>query len=189
MATDLLVLVKHARPDVDPARPAAEWTLGVDGMEGSLRAAERLRPLPIDLVVSSVEPKATETGRIIAESLDRPWQTGHDLHEHVRRSTGYLDRPSFEAAIRRFFDEPGAVVFGDESADRAFARFSSAVDALVRAHHGKRLCVVAHGTVISLLLSRRYGVDAWSTWKSLDTPSFVVVNRRTRTVLDVVGSV
>lgn len=189
MPADLLVLVKHALPSVDPTVPAASWTLGVEGMAGSLQLAERLKGLGLGLVVSSVEPKAAETGRLMAGALDLPWQTGHDLHEHVRPAVGYLARDEFEASIRRFFSTPGSVVFGAESADAAFARFSGAVEALVRAHRGKRLCVVAHGTVISLLLGRKYGVDEWATWQALGTPSYVVVDRRSKSVVDVVRSV
>lgn len=169
--------------------PAAAWTLGLAGLEGTARLGERLRPLGIGLGVSSVEPKAAETGRVVADALDLPLQTGHDLHEHVRPAVGYLDQPMFEASIRRFFAEPGSVVFGNESADAAFARFSAAVDALVRVHRGKRLAVVAHGTVISLLLGRRYGVGEWATWKALGTPSYVVVDCRSKAVIDVVREV
>jgi len=189
VAADLLVLVKHARPEVDPSVPAASWALGVDGMQGSLRLAERLRPLSIDLVVSSVEPKAAETGRLVAEVLDLTWQTGHGLHEHVRRSVGYLSAEAFDASIRRFFSTPASVVFGDESADAAFSRFSGGVDAVVRTHRGKRLCIVAHGTVISLFVGRRFGVDEWATWKALGTPGYVVVDRRSRSVVEVVREV
>jgi broad specificity phosphatase PhoE len=189
MAADLLVLVKHARPEVDPSVPAASWELGVEGLAGALRLAERLRPLGLGLVVSSVEPKAAETGRLVAEALDLAWQTGHDLHEHVRPSVGYLAQEEFEASIRRFFSTPASVVFGDESADAAHRRFSAAIDALVRVHRGRRLCVVAHGTVLSLLLGRRYGLDEWATWKALGTPSYVVVDRRTRSVVEVVREV
>jgi broad specificity phosphatase PhoE len=81
------------------------------------------------------------------------------------------------------------VVFGAESADAAFARFSGAVEALRRAHRGRRLCVVAHGTVISLLLGRRYDVDSWSTWQALGTPSFVVIDTKAEAVVEVVRSV
>ena len=189
MAADLLVLVKHALPDVDPTVPAASWTLGVAGIEGSLRLAEQLRGRGIDLVVASVEPKAAETGRLVAQALDLPFQTGHDLHEHLRPEPGFQERVVFEAAVRRFFDEPSRVVFGAESADAAFTRFSGAVEALRRAHRGRRLCVVAHGTVISLLLGRRYDVDSWSTWQALGTPSFVVVDTRAEAVVEVVRSV
>jgi broad specificity phosphatase PhoE len=189
VGSDLLVLVKHARPDVDPNLPAAEWTLGVDGMEAAIRLGERLRSLAIDLVVSSVEPTAVETARLAAQVLGIPSQSGHDLHEHLRTSTGYLDRSMFEASIRRFFAEPSALVFGDETADVAGLRFGNAVDALHKVHRGRRLCVVAHGTVISLHLERRYGVDGWTTWQRLDVPSYVVVDRKSKTIVDLVSSV
>jgi broad specificity phosphatase PhoE len=189
-AADLLVLVRHARPEVDPSRPAAEWTLGVEGLEGSLRLAERLRHLGIDLVVSSIEAKAVETARIVASALDVGYQTGHDLHEHRRTSTGYLDPARFQASIKRLFDEPAQLVFGDETADAAAARFGAALDAIHKAHRGRRLCVVAHGTVIALHLERRYGVDGWTTWTSLTgLPNYVVVDRRSRAIVDVVRSV
>ena len=192
MRPDLLVLVKHARPEVDPALPSAEWTLGVDGFEGSLRLAEKLRTLDLDLdlVVASTEPKATETGRIAAGALDLPFQTGHDLHEQRRRTVGYLDAGQFQAAIQRLFARPTELVFGEETGDAAGHRFGRAVDVLAKAHPGKRLCIVAHGTVIALHLERAYDVDGWSTWKALDgVPSYVVVDRRAKTIVEVVRSV
>ena len=187
---DPLVLVKHARPEVDPALPSASWTLGVEGLEGSLRLAEHLRPLALDVVVASTEPKATETGRIAAGALELPFQTGHDLHEHRRSSTGYLDASRFQDSVRQLFAHPAELVFGDETADAAGRRFGVAVDALAKAYPGRRLCIVAHGTVIALHLERVYGVDGWTTWKALDgLPSYVVVDRRTKSIIDVVRSV
>lgn len=187
---DLLVLVKHARPDVDPALPSSAWTLGVEGLEGSVRLAEKLRPLALDLVVGSVEPKAAETARIVAKELDLPFQTGHDLHEQRRASAGYLDAQRFQDAIRQVFAHPGELVFGEETGDAAGRRFGTAVDLLAKAHPGRRLCVVAHGTVIALHLERAYGVDGWSTWRALDgLPAYVVVDRRAKAIVDVVRSV
>ena len=187
---DLLVLVKHARPEVDPARPSAQWTLGVEGLEGSLRLAAKLRPLALDLVVASVEPKAAETARIVAKELDVPFQTGHDLHEHARASAGYLDYSRFQDAIRQLFSHPAELVFGDETGDAAGRRFGTALDLLAKAHPRRRLCVVAHGTVIALHLERTYGLDGWTTWKTLDgLPSYVVVDRRAKSIVEVVSSV
>ena len=187
---DLLVLVKHARPDVDPSRPSKEWTLGVDGMQGSLRLAERLRPLDLDLVVSSIEPKAAETARIVAKALDLPYQSGHDLHEQERASAGYLDANRFQTAIQQLFTTPSELVFGEETGDAAGARFGTALDLLAKAHPNRRLCVVAHGTVIALHLERVYDVDGWSTWKALSgVPSYVVLDRRAKAVVEVVSSV
>ena len=192
MAADLLVLARHARPVVEPGVPSTSWDLGPEGVGGAGRLADRLAGLldPGALVVTSVEAKAVSTGRIVAEALDLPWQTGHDLHEHVRTSTGFVeDAAAFSALVERFFSSPSAAVFGDESADVAYRRFSAALDALVRVHRGRRLCVVTHGTVLSLFLSRRYGLDAWATWQALGQPAYVVVDRRARAVVEVVRSV
>jgi broad specificity phosphatase PhoE len=189
VAADLLVFVRHARPVVEPGVPSSSWKLGEEGLAGAARLAPALVGLGIDLVVSSVEPKAVDTARVLAEVLDVPWQTGHDLHEHERPGGGGLPEAEFQASMRRFFDSPSTLVFGAETADVAFARVSGAVDALVRVHRGKRLCVVTHGTVLSLLLGRRYGVDAQATWRALGMPAMVVVDQRTRTVVDVVRSV
>jgi probable phosphoglycerate mutase len=187
---DLLVLVKHARPEVDTALPSSAWTLGVEGLQGSLRLAERLRPFDLDLVVSSVEPKAAETARIVAKALDLPYQSGHDLHEQARKTAGYLDANRFQAAIQQLFATPSEVVFGEESGDDAGRRFGTAIDLLSKAHPDRRLCIVAHGTVIALHLERAYDVDGWSTWKALSgVPSYVVVDRRTKAIVEVVSSV
>jgi broad specificity phosphatase PhoE len=175
---------------VDPSLPSAQWTLGVEGMQGSLRLAERLRPLELDLVVSSVEPKAAETARIAAKALDLPFQSGHDLHEQERASAGYLDANRFQSAIQQLFASPSTLVFGEETGDAAGQRFGAAVDALVKVHGGRRLCIVAHGTVIALHLEREYGVDGWATWKALDgLPCYVVVDRGSRAIVEVVRRV
>jgi broad specificity phosphatase PhoE len=185
-APQLLVLVKHAPPEVDRARPAAEWTLGLDGVAASERLAERLRALPIELVVSSLEPKAMETARVVAAALDLPWQTGGGLHEHERSKAPYLAEPLFEASVKRLFAEPGRIVFGDESGDTALARFDNALSSLYRANPARRLAVVAHGTVIALHLERHYGLGGYATWKMLGLAGYVVLNPRRGTVIEVV---
>ncbi|HVM10147.1 MAG TPA: histidine phosphatase family protein [Acidimicrobiales bacterium] len=177
---ELLVLAKHAAPAVDPDLPAAQWPLSEAGRGGAERLAERLRPLAIDLVASSVERKAAETASAVARVLDVTFQTAHDLHEHERPYEP--DRSRFEQNMARFFEDPSA----HRPVER---RFTTALDALVRAHRSLRLVVVAHGTVLSLHLAARYGLDAASTWSSLGMPSYVVVELRTKTVVDVVREV
>lgn len=188
-SSDLLVLIRHPPPDADPAAPAANWTLGVDGVLAAERLVSPLRSLGLDLLVSSVEPKALEATRIVAAGLDLPWQTGHDLHEHVRSAADWLPKPLFEASVRRFFAEPSRAVFGEESADAAATRFETSVNALARAHRGRRLAVLSHGRVISAHLERRYGLDGFTTWQRLGLPSFVVVERRLHQVVDLVAQV
>lgn len=172
----ILVLARHATPAVDVSVHPSEWILTQEGAHAAARLGEAWRELDLDLIVSSTERKAADTGRIAAEVLGTMFQTGHDLHEH--------ERPYI--ADRTAFEEQMATFFRDEAASRKVERrFTSALDALVKAHAGRRLAVVAHGTVLSLHLAARYGLDAATTWSRLRMPSYVVVDRSTRTVVDV----
>lgn len=51
------------------------------------------------------------------------------------------------------------------------------------------LAIVAHGRVISLLVSRAAGLDAYELWLRLGLPSFVVLDLATSAVIEVVESV
>ena len=171
---DLLVLARHALPgDVDAA----------------VRMGERLRGLDVDLVVTSSMQRAIDTGRAVADTLGVVFQTAEGLHEHDRSSVGWLSDEVFEASVRGLLQRPGELVFGSETGAAAERRFSSAVDAVAKAHRGLRLVIVSHGSVMALYLAARYGIDAWRTWQRLGLPSYVIVDGSTKTVVDFVDSV
>ena len=67
-----LILIKHASPQVETAVPSHEWKLSPAGREKAAALAERLRPDAPGAIVSSVEPKAIETARIIAADRASP---------------------------------------------------------------------------------------------------------------------
>ena len=187
----VVFLVRHAAPAVQADVPPAQWPLSEEGLEATRRLAGRLvgAEIDVDLVVSSVEPKARQTADVLSDRLRRQFQTGHDLHEHRRPWVG--GEAEFEGRVRELFASPSKRVFGEgsETATEAGDRFDRAVAALHKAHRGRRLMIVTHGTVLALHLGRHYGVDAWTTWNRLTMPSYVALDRKTKTILDVVTDV
>ena len=181
-----LVLVKHSQVDVVPGRPARSWELSEEGRRRALLLAERLAEFGAARVVSSIEPKAVETAEIVAQRLGVPAVTAAGLHEHERETAPFLGAEAFATAMAWLFDEPGKVVFGEESADAAADRFAAAVDVLVG---DTDKIVVAHGTVIALYVSRVAGIDPYSLWQSLGLPSYVVLSQGTRRQVEIVTSV
>jgi broad specificity phosphatase PhoE len=170
-----LILVKHALPVVDPTRPAREWTLSREGEAACGPLADLLRPYAPTSVTASPEPKATETGRRLAEALEVSFDVLAGLHEHDRSDLGFLPWSEVEAGIERLFAESGSRVFGKETADEAHERFAAAV-ASVLARDAARPVIVAHGTVISLYVARAAGIDAFELWQGLGTPAFVALS-------------
>ena len=169
-----LILIKHARPQIDPRRPSEEWELGDEGRQGAAALVERLRRQEFDHLVSSTEPKALQTAQIVGRELNRPVEQATDLHEHDRRDVPHMDSREFISMIALFFKEPDRLVLGHETADEAAARFEAAVDRVLEKTTGD-VAIVSHGTVISLFAHRRAGLEPFALWRRMGLPSFIVL--------------
>ncbi|GAA5533308.1 histidine phosphatase family protein [Deinococcus aluminii] len=162
-----LHLIKHARPRIVPGVPAHDWPLAPGALDGIPALAARLVPPP-ELVVSSEEGKAKATAQALAARLGVPCRSMLGLHEQLRYTVPYRENAAdFQADLRRFFLHPAELVFGEESADDARTRFAHAVQAVMLAHTQERVAIVAHGTVISLLIAGANGLDPLPLWTSL----------------------
>jgi len=171
-----LVLIKHAMPVFDSDTPARDWPLSQSGAEAAGRLAQIMAADPQlhpSVLFCSPEPKAHDTARILGKALKLSVNVHADLHEHLRPAP-IQEKSDFQSSVAAFFAQPGKVVYGEESADQAFKRFNRAVDAICNNETGN-VCVVAHGTVISLLAARRCGLDGFELWQRLGLPSLVVV--------------
>lgn len=173
----VLVLVKHSLPKIDPAVPSREWRLSEEGRVRSRILAGKLDQYDLDVVISSNEPKAIETAEILAGVLDIPVEVVEGLHEHERSNVGFLEKDHFEQSIARFFSRPAELVFGEETADAAYDRFSKAVYGLSDRFPQANVALVTHGTALSLFMSRTSGLEPFPTWKQLGLPSFIVLSR------------
>ncbi|MBC8100597.1 MAG: histidine phosphatase family protein [Armatimonadetes bacterium] len=168
-----LLLVKHSLPEIVPQQPANEWHLSVLGRRRCITLAEHLRIFKPDMIISSREPKASETGQLVAARLALPFSEADDLHEHERRNEQFSGQATFHANIRAFFTQPDKLLYGTETANQAYDRFSAAVTNIQRTHAGKLPMIVAHGTVIALYVARQSGLDGFALWGSLGMPSFI----------------
>ncbi|MBN1579105.1 MAG: histidine phosphatase family protein [Anaerolineae bacterium] len=170
-----LLLVRHSMPDIVPGVPACKWTLSDQGRQRCTPLASRLAPWQPQIVVASPEPKASETGRLVASLLDIPFETAAGLHEHERTGTTFTTPERFQAQVAAFFQEPDKLVFGSETADQAGRRFYKAVTTVLTAHSLDAVAIVAHGTVITLFVSQVASIDPFPFWRRLGLPALVVL--------------
>ena len=180
-----LILVRHSVPEIQKDRPAHEWKLSPEGRLRARLLSERIRSYPVNVLFSSLEPKAVETAQIIAAACDVELQVVDGLQEHDRSNVPYLTRPEFESAVQEFFRQPDTLVFGRETANQAHERFSGAITSLLADYKDRDVGIVAHGTVISLFVSRLTGTSALGLWEKLGLPSFVVIDIDTARLITV----
>jgi broad specificity phosphatase PhoE len=169
-----LFLVRHADPEVSARVPAARWQLSKSGYDRAKTLAAAITPHGLTCIHSSVEPKAVQTAEAFGEVFRVPIVQVPGLQEHERPDVPLLPSDLFERTIQKFFSRPSERVFGNESADEARTRFEQALVPLIDNSSGD-LVVVTHGTVLTLTVAARNGIDPFPLWKRLRMPSAVSV--------------
>ncbi len=164
-------------PEILAGVPSREWRLSSEGKTAARRLAREIADYSPEIVITSTEPKAAETGWIVANALDIPVREVQHLHENDRSGLPYLGDDDYLATFARFFSVPDKHIVGHETAREATDRFARAINALLCAHPTGTIAVVAHGTVISLYLQQIAEIDPFPLWQRLGLPSFVVVSR------------
>lgn len=173
-----LYMVRHANPQIDPRVAACKWRLSAVGKERAEELVKLLAGRGIQGVVSSGEPKAVETAQILAAALGMQIEIEKGLQEHERPLTpgSFTSREEFQAQVKAFFEQPGRLVLGRETAEQCFERFDRAMHKVIASHAGKTLAVVTHGTVLALLIARHNHIDEYSFWKDLGMPACFQIN-------------
>jgi broad specificity phosphatase PhoE len=172
-----LLLIRHSVSRQVPGTSAHTWELTEEGRARCLRLAEWLRPYQPAVVVNSAEPKAVQTGDILARTLGLPLETEAGLGEHRRATAPYFDTlEAFEDAVRRLLANPDDMVFGEETGTQARERFEAALNTALARYTGQTVALVTHGTVMTLFLARAAGVEPFAFWKALGMPAYVALS-------------
>ncbi|HET7579240.1 MAG TPA: histidine phosphatase family protein [Bacillales bacterium] len=167
-----LVLIKHAMPDIRDDVPSQQWLLSEKGKKSSMELARHLKKYKTRRIYTSDEPKAAETGKIVANQLDLPHQSIKDVHENDRSGLKYLPREDYEKLFKKFFTNPSHRIIGKETAKEAATRFDAAVKEIVKKAE-EDIILVTHGTVMSLFVNRYNDIDIFQLWNSLQCPSII----------------
>ena len=184
-----LILVRHSLPVIAGEQQASQWPLSDEGRRRCIPLAELLATYHPSAIVTSMEPKAIETGKIVGQQLGIPVEAAPDLHEHERPGTDLDTVEQFRDKVARLLDHPGEQVFGTETGDEARERFSAAIEKVMRRFPVGNPAIVSHGTVMSLFVARAAGIDPVPFWKGLGLPAFVVLSHPELALLDVVATV
>ena len=169
-----LVFIRHSQSQPDPKIPSRLWGLTEEGRRRCETLASQLTPYNLDVMVTSTERKAIETGELAAQGLGIPCQVMENLHEHERENAPFFDtKEAFQAAVAVLFARPEELVFGDETGRQAQVRFARAVESALAAYPLKNIAIITHGTVLSLFASQKTGEDINSFWQSLGMPALI----------------
>jgi broad specificity phosphatase PhoE len=167
-----LILVKHAKPVVDERVASQEWRLSEEGRNACQPLAEALAEFDPVAIVTSVEPKAVETGELLAAALGKPFVQAQDLHEHDRSNVPMMPSRDFISSMALFFRDRRRLVLGRETAQQVAQRFSQAIASVLESHGSGNVVVVTHGTALALFAADHGAGDAFQLFRRLGLPSY-----------------
>jgi broad specificity phosphatase PhoE len=165
-----LLLIRHAETQPIQGRDSRDWPLTEAGRRAARQLAGTLQNAGLARIVVSQEEKARATGLELSRTLRRPLEVAPGLHEHERRGVPFLEPDAWQALMARFFAEPHALVFGQETADAARRRFERALLSVLGHYPSGRLAVVSHATVMALVIAHHNGLSAHEVWRGLAMP-------------------
>jgi broad specificity phosphatase PhoE len=169
-----LLLIKHAKPLVDPTKSSELWKLSDEGRDQARLLVQQLSSYQPSLIVFSDEPKASETAAIVGTELNIPTEPHKDLHEHDRHNVPHMRSGEFISHVELFFRKPHELVLGHETAQQALDRFEDAIDDILKKHPDSNVAVVSHGTVIALFIEKHSNHNGFQVWREMSLPSFAV---------------
>ncbi|HEY2589402.1 MAG TPA: histidine phosphatase family protein [Tepidisphaeraceae bacterium] len=169
-----LILVKHARPQMTEGIPSHAWGLSDEGRAACGPLAAAIRPHDPVAIVTSEEPKAHETARLIADALGKPIDTAAGLQEHDRSNVPIMRPGEFLSALALFFKAQNRLVLGKETAYEAAERFQRAVESVLKEYPDGNVAIVTHGTVLALFASENGAGDPFQLYRQFGLPSFLV---------------
>jgi broad specificity phosphatase PhoE len=172
MTSPALILVRHARPQIEADRPPAQWRLSAEGRAATQALAERLSPLAPAAIVASSEAKAVETAEIVGARLGLHVTSDPAFDEHRRPGWRFDPNPTSQIArVLRVLSSEQEEVEGAETAYAARRRFAAGI----AAHTERPLLVVSHGTGLSLYAASVAKLDPQDLWRSLGFPEALVL--------------
>jgi len=183
-----LLFIRHSKSQPEPEIPARNWHLSEEGRRRCEDMAPKVAAYAPQKIIASREPKAAETGQIIANKLELPFDTAENLHEHERETFPFATQEDFDASVKRLFEYPDQLVMGEETAEQASTRFDAAVQNVLSENSGN-IAIASHGTVMSLFAAKHTNVDALSLWKRLGMPAMLVFSLPELELVEVIENI
>ena len=176
---NLYYLLRHGEVNVDPSKPANEWSLSDRGKNSIFEVVERGVFDKIDVIYSSEENKAYFTAKIIADALEKKVWKLYNFNELDRSKTGFLK--NYDDALKEAFSKLQESRNNWEPCSDALKRFREGIEILDQRHENKRILVVSHGIVLTLYFAYLKGEmnHLFSRWRRLYFLSYGIVEDST----------
>src|SRR3990167_11058211 len=172
-----LVLIRHSKSLVNPNIPIPTWALSDEGvaLAKKLNGIEQLKTL--DVVYSSLQPKALETAILATKDAGIPIKTDDRLTETTSFTNKFVSPEELEENSRKYYLDNQLSFYDGETSQEALNRFTEAIEDIVKAENDKKnVGIVSHGNVLTLFSAQYAGMNAHELHEKMTYPDIAILN-------------
>lgn len=176
-----IIFIRHSKSLVNPEIPINTWGLSEEGVE----LAKKLNNLPeiktLDVIYSSLQPKALETAILATKNLGILIKTDDRLTETTSFTNKFVNLDQLEKNTKEYYSGPKISINNGETSEEALARFNTAINEIVKAEAGKQnIGVVSHGSILASFCAQYKKTGAYEILQNMKQPDVAVFNWETK---------
>lgn len=185
-----LVFIRHSKSLVNPNIPITSWGLSEEGRI----LAKKLNSLPqtktIEVIYSSLQPKALQTAALATENLDIAVKKDNNLTESTSFTNKFVSLKELEENTRRYYAEKTCSINGGETFKEAQDRFAKALEDIVKKEQGKEtIGIVSHGNILAGFVSQITEADPFEIIEKIAQPDVAVFDWNTKQFISGFGEI
>ena len=140
-----LIYVTHPTFELDKSKLPHEWELSENGLKQAKLLVEMPFWKEVNVIYSSIEPKATQVAKIASEKYNIPWFKEKDLGEANRTATPFLPMEEYMDAVQQAYNNPDSNINGWESHHQMMKRNAIILEKIKKNNPDKTIVIVGHG--------------------------------------------
>lgn len=176
-----LILIRHSKSLVNPNIPIPTWGLSEEGVE----LAKKLNRIPqiqtLDMVYSSLQPKALETAILATKNTGIPIKTDDRLTESTSFTNKFVTPEELEQNTKKYYSDKHLSFNNGETSDEALKRFMAAISDITKEETDKKnVGIVSHGNILTTFASQFVDRDVHELHESIRYPGIAVLDWGTK---------
>lgn len=171
-----IFLVRHGTPVVSHEVPARDWPLSDAGRDAVTGLASQHDWPLVSGIYHSLEPKAKDTAKVLAQHLSAPLVAWPMLGEIPFETPIFYDPETFESFVRDFLQRGIQGPF-QETYHEAESRIVHALHSIVGQDGPGLPIAVSHGRILAVLWSYLLGTRlSVRQWREIPMPGLALVD-------------
>lgn len=185
-----IVFIRHSKSLVNPNIPITSWGLSEEGVELARKLNSIAQIKTIEVVYSSLQPKALETAVLATENLGIPVEKDNNLTESTSFTNKFVSLKELEENTRKYYAEKTLSINDGETFVQAQERFWKALQGIVKKEQDKEsIGIVSHGNILAGFVSQITSEDPFEIVEKIAQPDVAVFDWNTKQFVSGFGEI